>query len=84
MKLQNQLLRSVDRKAHKLLLSPSPPSSTSQTRRQMVTEHERLTAKLASSRDEVAELNEEVTTLQDTVGKLQRKVLFQRTSTVTS
>ena len=50
----------------------------------MVTEHERLTAKLASSRDEVAELNEEVTTLQDTVGKLQRKVLFQRTSTVTS
>ena len=51
-----------------------------QTRRQMVTDHERLTAKLQSSRDEAAELNEEVTALQDTVGQLQRKVLFQRTS----
>lgn len=46
----------------------------------MVTDHERLTAKLQSSRDEAAELNEEVTALQDTVGQLQRKVLFQRTS----
>ena len=63
-------------------LNPSIPQETyvkeMEVRRKMVAEHGRLTARYTSARDEVAELNGELTALQETCGKLQRKLLLSR------